>query len=138
MRRRLVLVLVVAPALALGGCGGDDPRGGVADRTVELTTRLSRFEPATITVRAGTTVRFVIRNADPIDHELIVGDDEVHRRHETGTEPFHPPRPGEVTAPAGETVSTTYRFDRPGAVVFACHLPGHFAYGMQGTVHVTA
>ena len=138
MRRALAAAVVLLPALVLGGCGGDDPRGGVADRTVELTTRLSRFEPAVLTVRAGTTVRFVVRNADPIDHELIVGDDEVHRRHETGTEPYHPPRPGEVTARAGETASTTYRFDRLGEVRFACHLPGHFAYGMQGTVHVTA
>ena len=138
MRRALVAAAVVLPALALGGCGGDDPRGGAADRTVELTTRLSRFDPAVLTVRAGTTVRFVVRNADPIDHELIVGGDDVHRRHETGTEPYHPPRPGEVTIRAGETASTTYRFDRPGEVRFACHLPGHFAYGMQGTIHVTA
>ncbi|MBW3668385.1 MAG: multicopper oxidase domain-containing protein [Actinobacteria bacterium] len=132
------VALAALVALVGGGCGGDDPRGGVADRTVELTARLSRFEPTVITVRAGTTVRFVVRNEDPIDHELIVGDDEVHGAHETGTEPYHLPRPGEVTARAGETVSTTYRFDRPGEVVFACHLPGHFAYGMRGTVHVTA
>ena len=135
MRRSLA---VVALAASLTGCGGDDPSGGAADRTVELTARFSRFEPADLIVAAGTVVRFVVRNDDPIDHELIVGDDAVHKRHEDGTEPHHGDKPGEVSVPARTTAETTYRFDRPGTVLFACHLPGHFAYGMQGVVRVSS
>jgi uncharacterized cupredoxin-like copper-binding protein len=56
--------------------------------------------------------------------------------HERGTEAVHPPRPGEVSVPAGTTATTTYTFEAPGDLTFACHLPGHFAYGMQGTVSV--
>ena len=52
----------------------------------------------------------MISNTDPIDHEFIVGDQAVQDAHELGTESFHPPRPGEVTIPAGETVETTYTF----------------------------
>jgi uncharacterized cupredoxin-like copper-binding protein len=83
-------------------------------------------------------VRFVVRNTDPIDHELIVGDDAVHRRHERGTEPYHPPKPGEVSVAAGQTVETSYEFAEPGIVVMACHLPRHFAFGMRGEIEVAA
>lgn len=104
-------------------------------RTVEIRIHYSRFEPATIDVRRGETVRFVIANTDPIDHEFIVGDEAVQNAHERGTEAYHPPRPGEVTIPAGQTVETTYTFDGPN-VLFGCHLPGHYAYGMRGVMVV--
>jgi uncharacterized cupredoxin-like copper-binding protein len=81
-------------------------------------------------------VRFVIHNLDPIDHELILGDEEVQRRHEKGTEAHHGTIPGEVSVPAGESRSTTFTFDAPGTVPFGCHLPGHWAFGMRGSVRV--
>ncbi|MGH9040724.1 MAG: plastocyanin/azurin family copper-binding protein [Acidimicrobiia bacterium] len=119
-------------ALALGGDGG----GTGSLPTVVLTAHYSKFTPERIKVEPGTTVRFVVRNADPIPHELIVGPQDVHDRHEQGTEAFHPPKPGEVTVLASEEAETTYTFDSPGVVVFGCHLPGHFAYGMRGEVEV--
>ena len=33
---------------------------------------------------------------------------------------------------------TFYRFDNPGRYEFACHLPGHYAYGMHGWVVVAS
>jgi uncharacterized cupredoxin-like copper-binding protein len=129
----------VAAAVLLGAAAAV-PAGAHDDgiREIVLTTRHSRFEPAHVEVAAGTRVRFVVRNLDPIDHELIVGDAGVHARHEHGTEAHHPPRPGEVTAPAGATAVTTYEFAEPGVMVFGCHLPGHWAYGMRGTVTVSS
>lgn len=107
-----------------------------APTVVELTIRFSRFEPATVRVPAGQAVTFVIRNADPIDHEWIVGSDAVHARHRTGTEPVHGARPTEVSIPAGEERRTTVSFASPGSLAFICHLPGHEAYGMVGRVEV--
>jgi uncharacterized cupredoxin-like copper-binding protein len=104
-------------------------------RTIEIEIHYSRFDPGTVDVRRGETVRFVIANADPIDHEFIVGDEAVQNAHELGTESYHPPRPGEVTIPAGETVETTYTFDG-GNLIIGCHLPGHYDYGMRGLVVV--
>ena len=89
-------------------------------------------------VRAGTLVRFVVRNDDPIAHELVVGDAAVHAAHERGSEATHPPVPGEVSVAAGAVGETFFRFDEPGSYLFACHLPGHFAYGMHGIVTVVA
>jgi uncharacterized cupredoxin-like copper-binding protein len=96
----------------------------------------SRFSPARIDVVAGTEVRFVVVNDDPIDHELIVGPDAVHEAHSTGTHARHGEVPGEVSVGALEVATTTYRFDEPGEVLVACHLPRHFEYGMAGTVVV--
>ena len=37
--------------------------------------------------------------------------------------------------PAGETVVTTYTFPKiSGSLIFGCHLPGHYDFGMRGTV----
>jgi uncharacterized cupredoxin-like copper-binding protein len=105
-------------------------------QTIRITIRHSRFLPAHITVRRGTTVRFVITNTDPIDHEFILGDETVQHRHETGTEPEHGTVPGEVTVRAEATAETTYTFARPGVLLIGCHAPGHYAYGMRGWVLV--
>ena len=147
--RRLRLALVAAAlviAVAVSGFALVRPTSATADTplgpgdaTVTLTVRHSHFSPDHLVVRAGTLVRFVIRNDDPIGHEFIIGDEGVHRRHEAGTEPVHPPRPGEVSIPSGATVETTFRFEgttASGTVLYACHLPGHFRYGMSGTVDV--
>ena len=78
----------------------------------------------------------MITNGDPIDHEWIVGDAAVHLRHRNGTEPVHAARPTEVSIEAGREVRTTVTFTAPGSLTFVCHLPGHEAYGMTGTLEV--
>ncbi len=110
--------------------------GHASPRTVAVTIRHSRFAPAHIAVRRGATVRFIITNSDPIDHEFILGDEAVQRRHETGTEPAHGRVPGEVSVPAGTAAETNYTFSRAGVVLIGCHAPGHYAYGMRGQVLV--
>ena len=109
---------------------------GPGEVTVSVDIEHSRFEPSDLTVRAGTLVRFVVDNGDPIHHELIVGPQDVHDAHATGTEQFHPPVPGEVSVRPNATAMTFYAFDEPGTVEFACHLPGHYAYGMRGVIEV--
>jgi len=136
--RALTTPLVALTAAALGsGCGGHAEAAASGQvRTVVLEIRHSRFSPAELTVPEGQRVRFVVRNLDPIDHELIVGPPAVHRRHETGTEAHHGAVDGEVSVPAGSEATTTYTFTEAGPVQYACHLPGHLAYGMEGVVNV--
>jgi uncharacterized cupredoxin-like copper-binding protein len=129
-----VATAALAAAVALPACTDATARGPV-DVTMEV--HWSAFSRSVVTVPRGVPVRFVLRNTDPIGHELIVGDLGLQERHEKGTEPAHADRPGEVTAPAGATVETTVTFARAGTAYFACHLPGHYAYGMRGVVHVT-
>lgn len=127
--------LAVVGFLAVFGLGmgliAVDPVANAPVR-IELRIRYSRFEPAAVTVPLGRPVTFVLHNDDPIAHEWIVGDDALHKRHRTGTEPYHASRPTEISIPALATVETTVTFDEPSRWRYVCHLPGHEAYGMVG------
>ena len=132
--RRVVALGVV---LAIGAsCRGTEVTPGTAEhpRVIEIGIEHSAFSLEDVDVVPGEVVRFVLRNTDPIDHEFILGDDAVQERHENGTEAEHGAVPGEVSIPAGATAETTYTFGGAGTLTFACHLPGHFAYGMVGRV----
>jgi uncharacterized cupredoxin-like copper-binding protein len=132
-----VLVTAGGYAVAAGARPAVDPLGP-APVTVVLDVEHSDFLPDAMVVEAGTTVRFVVDNSDPINHEFILGPPAVHARHRDGTERRHPPVPGEVTVPAQSRAVTTYTFDEVGPVEFACHLPAHYEYGMRGVVTVVA
>ena len=131
MRRAVVAVALL---VATAGCSGN---AGSEEREVHVELRFSRFVPDEFEFPAGTTVRFVVENRDPIDHEFLIGDEEVQQAHEEGTEPHHGAKPGEISVPAGETRTTTYTFDEPGTLLVGCHLPTHWDYGMRGEITVT-
>ncbi len=131
-------VIVAVAASALVASGREPAALGPGIVTVHVGIHHSHFDLGHLRVQQGTMVRFVVHNDDPIDHELIVGDVEVHRRHALGTEGHHPPVPGEVSVAPGDTALTFYEFNDPGTVVYACHLPGHIAYGMRGEIEVVA
>lgn len=122
----------IAAALVLGGCSAQAD----AERTVFVSIEHSRFDPGAMSFRTGETVRFIVRNDDPIDHEFLIGDAAAQRAHELGTEPEHGDRPGEITIPAGSSGETVYTFEEPGRLIFGCHLPSHYAYGMRGEIEV--
>jgi uncharacterized cupredoxin-like copper-binding protein len=135
---RLALAGGIALSLGLAGIAAawvGLPSAG--PEKVEIGIHYSHYQVSSVTVRAGVAVTFVLHNSDPIDHEWIVGDAAVHERHRTGTEPVHASRPTEVTIPAGESRVTTVTFNTTGTYLYICHLPGHEAYGMVGTVVVT-
>jgi len=133
-RRLAALAAVIsAAALALPGCGGG---GGPQVRTIEIDVKYSTFSIPAIDVRAGETVRFTLVNRDPIPHELIIGDQAVQDHHERGTEAHHRGKPGEVSVAPNATAETVYTFISKGTLLFGCHLPGHWAYGMKGTITI--
>jgi uncharacterized cupredoxin-like copper-binding protein len=125
----------IALLLALPACRAASAEPG--GRTVHITIHFSRFHPDRVIVSPGETVTFSVRNTDPIDHEFILGDGYVQQIHENGTEPSHAPRPGEMSVPAGTTQVTMYTFPNgDGHLIFGCHVPGHYAYGMHGLVTI--
>jgi len=128
---RLILGLCLA-ALAATACGRAEAR----TRVIEVDIEHSRFDPASIQVEPGSTVRFVVHNNDPIPHEFLIGDEAAQDRHETGTEPEHGARPGELSIPPGETRITTYNFPAQGSLLVGCHLPQHYDYGMRGEITI--
>ena len=126
--------IVVALAIAGAAAAWTSARGATGTPDLTVNIRYSHFEPSELSVPVGVPVTVVLRNHDMIDHEWILGDDAVHERHRTGTEPVHGARPTEVTIPAGETRRTTIVLDSAGALRYICHLPGHEAYGMVGVL----
>jgi uncharacterized cupredoxin-like copper-binding protein len=138
-RRALAIVgsLLVVGSLALVALAGVAGAGSTDEPTrIEIRIHYSHFDPSTLQIPAGRPVTFIIRNDDPIDHEWIVGDDAVQERHRTGTEMRHDSRPTEISIPALSTRETTITFAEPVVWRYICHLPGHEAYGMVGTLVV--
>lgn len=138
-RRRVagVVAVALAAAMASGATAMVALAGAAGPREVSIDIRYSRFSMQRIEVAPGETVRFVLVNRDPIAHEFIVGDARMQLVHEPGTEAHHPPRPGEISIPAGTTRATTITFAQDPPVsytLFGCHLPGHYAYGMTGAI----
>ena len=133
--RLIIAAVALLAAVALSGCAS--AAAAEPGREVTITFRYSRFTPAAITVPAGVPVTVTLRNDDPIGHEWIIGTPALHAGHRVGTEPSHEGRASEVTVPPFTTRITTIMFE-PGSYAFVCHLPGHEAYGMKGTLTVQA
>ena len=135
---RFVLAGGIALSVGLAGIAAAwTHAAGLGPVTETIAIQHSHYDRSQVTVPVGVAVTIVLRNDDPIDHEWIVGDAATHERHRTGTEPVHASRPTEVTIPAGTTRATTITFKTPGTYLYICHLPGHEAYGMVGTLVVT-
>jgi len=120
-----------AAAVVMAGRPAQTPATAI---TIEI--KYSQFNPSAITVPVGVPVTITLVNDDPIDHEWIIGDDQVQQKHRTGTELLHPVRPTEQVIPALSTRVTTITFEAPATWQFICHLPGHEAYGMVGVASI--
>lgn len=128
--KRIVAAAILA--LAAVGCGS----GGPSERMIGVRMHYSKYNPRTIEVAAGTTVEFVLTNTDPIGHEFVLGTHADQLKHEAG-DPHDPHTgPGEALLQGSQTTRLRYTFDRPGTLEFACHRPGHYRYGMVGTIRV--
>lgn len=87
MSARFFLPLLCAfslPALADGGhfAFGKPADPASAGRTVEITLGEMYYEPAAMQVKAGETVRFVLKNEGGLLHEFSLGDAAMHGKHQ--------------------------------------------------------
>ena len=144
--KRLVVMaaLAVAGVSAFAACssGSDGSAGtGNGTRTVEIKALdTNRFEPSSLTVKAGEKIRFVVTNTGKAAHEFVVGDEDVQMAHEDQSGEMDHMQAEALAAlelAAGATKEATLTFDQPGKVLFGCHEPGHYTAGMVGTITVT-
>jgi uncharacterized cupredoxin-like copper-binding protein len=137
MKRSVAVAMLGLACLTACGSSSASTTSTKGSGRVSVSIEHSRFALDRSDFSQGDTVTFVIRNDDPIDHEFIIGAEPVHARHEEGRQRHHHGRvPGEISVPAGTTRTTTFTFAAEGAVEYACHLPGHYDYGMRGAVSV--
>ncbi|MGH8355234.1 MAG: cupredoxin domain-containing protein [Pseudomonas sp.] len=79
-----LVIAWVQPALAGGAHGfafGKPGEAAKADRTVEINLGDMYFEPESVEVKAGETVRFLVKNQGSLLHELNLGTAAMHAKH---------------------------------------------------------
>jgi len=146
----LVTALLSSVALAsgnhAGGHGHDDQaigKPGVAakaNRTVQVDmTDAMRFSPASLNVKQGETVRFVVKNSGKVKHEMVLGTEKELKEHyevmKKNPEMEHADE-NMVTVAPGKTGEIVWQFTKAGKIDFACLQPGHYDAGMKGAVNV--
>ena len=139
--------LLLAAVLLLSACSAGEPTVGTdsSPRRIDLTmTDQMTFEPATIQVRRGETVRFVVRNASNEDHEAYIGTEEEQRLHATVHSALSSEEQTKTThmgyavhVPAFGNGEMLARFDEDVEYVIGCHYPGHYEAGMRAAIEVT-
>jgi len=134
----------VALALTAAACGnGADVGSGTKDnpRTIEVEALNDlSYDPTSIEVGTGETVRFVVTNTGDTKHEFVVGDQEMQGMAEEqamGGMHDHAETMASLMLNPGETAETVVTFDQPGELLYACHIEGHYDGGMVGTITVT-
>jgi uncharacterized cupredoxin-like copper-binding protein len=163
MNRRIVAyVLVLSLVFAGGGLAhGDEDHGSkgkksadghAADlgkpgdplkvtRSVEVEMNdTMRFRPDSIQVKRGETIRFVVRNAGKVKHEMVLGTIKELKEHAELMRKFPEMEhadPNQVSVDPGMTGELVWQFTRDGSFDFACLVPGHFEAGMVGKVRVS-
>ncbi len=142
-------VVATSPTIAHEGesahTNGGTPFGrpGIAknaSRTVTITlTDAMRFEPASLTVERGKTLRFHIVNTGKLPHEFVLGTrDEIaeHAKQMQRMPTMVHNDANAVRVESGKSADLIWQFSVPGTFLYACLVPGHWEAGMQGTVTV--
>lgn len=123
---------------AIGVAGKADK----ATRTVNVDmTDSMRFSPASVSVKQGETVRFIVKNSGKVKHEFVLGTDKALKEHYELMKKFPEMEhadPNQVTVAPGRTGEVVWQFTKAGKVDFACLQPGHYDAGMKGAVTVAA
>lgn len=99
------------------------------------------FQPNTVDVERGQTIRFNIVNAGEIEHEFVLDEKERNAEHRELMMKFPEMEhddPNAIQLDAGERGSMVWTFTNAGTFEFACLIPGHYESGMHGAVEVSA
>lgn len=110
------------------------------NRTIEVTMDDNmRFNPGLITVKAGETIRFFVKNVGKTQHEMVIGTADELKEHAEMMRKMpgmQHAEPNMVTLAPGKRGGVVWRFSKAGQVDFACLIPGHMEAGMKGLITV--
>lgn len=157
-------------ALAAGSHAGGHGHGAAigepgdatqVDRTVEIVMGDNYFEPERLSLQAGETIRFVIRNDGEFLHEFNIGTAAMHAAHQEemasmmehgmltptgvdeekmqmdhGAGAMDHDDPNSVLVEPGETKELVWTFTAATDLEFACNVPGHYDAGMMGEIEL--
>lgn len=97
------------------------------------------FDPTTVAVEAGETVRFVFVNVGAVVHEAYLGDTAAQADHASEMAEMSGMDHGDdnvLIVDPGERGEMTHTFERSETLQLGCHQPGHFEAGMVLDVDV--
>ncbi|MFN8233188.1 MAG: plastocyanin/azurin family copper-binding protein [Actinomycetota bacterium] len=131
-----------------GPTGADDTSAfgmpgneGDVERTIEVAQfDTYRFEPASISVSEGETIMFDVSNQGSAVHEFVIGDDSFQDEHEAEMADMGGmamvDEPNAITIQPGESKTLVWTFSQAGSFLYGCHVAGHYAAGMRGSIDV--
>lgn len=147
-----------------GGHGANIGKPGEAskaDRTINVEMHDNYYEPESVQVKPGETVRFMVENKGSLVHEFNIGTPDMHEAHQeemqmmvehgviqggklnrkmmemdmgNGHSMKHDD-PNSVLLEPGQSQEVIWKFTGKGNVEFACNVPGHYQAGMYGEVN---
>ncbi|HEY9208928.1 cupredoxin domain-containing protein [Acidovorax sp.] len=106
--------------------------------TIEMRDNM-RYTPSKIQVKQGETVRFIVKNAGQVKHEVSLGTEKELLEHLEQMKKFpdmEHDEPSKVTLQPGKRGEIVWQFTKTGTVNFACLMPGHYEAGMKGAIQV--
>jgi len=112
------------------------------DRTIAITMHDLSFDPSRVAVKRGETIRFVVVNASPIDHDFTIGDANTEAEHRAEMAKMiamgmtHGDEANAIMLKPGQRKELIWKFSTPGKLEFDCNIPGHAESGMTGTIDV--
>lgn len=141
---------------------GQPGKSAEVTRTIEIAMYDNYYEPESITVEAGETVRFLVKNEGMLVHEFNIGTAAMHAAHQEemqmmvehgvingdridremmkmdmgGGKTMEHDDPNSVLLEPGHTGEIIWTFSSPTELEFACNVPGHYDAGMVGQVDV--
>lgn len=131
-----------------GGHGQDEDaigKPGVAakaSRTIAIDMAdTMRFTPASLSVRQGETVRFIVKNSGKLKHEFVLGTEKTLEEHYELMKKFPEMEHADanmVTVEPGQTGEVVWQFSKAGKIGLACLQPGHYDAGMKGFINVSS
>lgn len=152
----LALSLAATPAFAAGEHGGShaDTSSTEVDRTIEFNAGDMWFDPESLQIKPGETIKFVITNTGNLEHEFVIGDTASQREHRemmqsmmtqghgNGGHGGHDMAEGahgggmpSVTLKPGEAQTLVWTApDNAETLEYACNIPGHYEAGMHGSI----
>ncbi len=111
-------------------------------RTIAIhSTDAMRFDPNSLAIKQGETVRLRITNDGALPHEFVLGtraEIDEHAKAMRQMPNMTHTDPNAVRIAPGQTAELIWTFSQAGSFLYACLIPGHWEAGMQGTVTVAA
>ena len=151
-----MMMLLAGPAFATGThSGGHDDEltaigkpgdAGKVTRTINISMIESgdgsmSFNPTTIVVKKGDTIRLAFTNKGENNHEFVMDTHEHVMEHKKAMEKFPDMEhedPNQIRIGPKGKGEIVWTFTTAGDFDFACLIPGHHDLGMKGTIKVIA